>query len=203
SRGASACNWGGDGVVQTVKCPTSRDASTVCNLICQTPAPCSKKYGCINNVSKCSAQGGPGRLVSINGCTMSDGPPTAAAPASLSDYSFASASTSTATLTVSGQTATTAIPGSIYLNASTSPPIAGAMAEIAWLRLQPADVFVGGSVGSFVRNMKLAHPKRLFGTFTDSTHFAIAPGAAEFILTFQTEPIEGEISSPVSVRAAN
>jgi Ca2+-binding RTX toxin-like protein len=59
------------------------------------------------------------------------------------------------------------------------------------------------TVGQFVRNMKLTHMNRLQGTFTDSTHFTIAPGAAEFVLTLQTEPTEGEISDPISIRAAN
>jgi Ca2+-binding RTX toxin-like protein len=193
---------GGPTFTMTGCAANTTTATQVCGPICVQNQPCGAKLGCVATATKCSANGS-GRLITTNGCNLTDGPPPGSPPATNADFAFATTAASTATISLSGQNVSTALGGSIYFNASTSPPTPGALAEIAWLKVTPADVFVGGPVGAFVRNMKLAHPKRLLGTFTDSTHFTIAPGAAEFVLTFQIEPIEGEISSPTSIRAAN
>ena len=193
----------GTNSVTTVGCaPAGSTASSVCGPICSSTSPCGAKLTCSGTAASCTSLGA-GRLVATNGCLMSDGPQLNSPPVNNADFSFATTAASTATVTLAGQPTTTRLLGSVYFNATTSPPTPGAIAEIAWLKVQPESFFLGGPVGTFITNIRLTHPKRLLGTFTDATHFTIAPGAAEFVLSLQTEPVEGEVSDQISFRAAN
>ena len=178
-------------------------AAAACPQVCARNALCGTSLTCSSSMI-CTGGFTAGHQLSAETCALSDGPATGANPASSADFTIADVGASTAVLTVaSAQPVTTSLAGQAFFNASTSPPVPGAIAEIARLSVQPADFFLGGSVNAFVRNIGLAHRSRLRGTFTDATHFQIPPGAAEFIVTLQTQPTSGALSAPVNIRAAN
>jgi hypothetical protein len=83
-------------------------------------------------------------------------------------------------VTSGGDTFTTRLRGTVFLNASTNPPQPGADVEIARLKLTADNFRAGGTFGA----ISMVHPQRLWGTFVDSTHFQIAPRAAEFVVAF-------------------
>jgi len=176
-------------------------AAQACPQVCTGASTCGGALSCANMT--CNGGFGNARLISTQSCAVLDGAATGAPPASSADFTVADTGASTATMTIAGQTATTPVAGQAFVSASTSPPTAGAIAEIARLAVQPADVFVGGSVNAFVRNIAVAHRSRLRGTFTDATHFQLPAGAVELIVTVQTQPASGPLSAPVNLRAAN
>jgi Ca2+-binding RTX toxin-like protein len=176
-------------------------AAQACPQVCTGASPCGGALSCANMT--CSGGFGNSRLVSTQSCAVTDGATTGAPPASSADFTIADVGASTTTMVVAGQSATTPVSGQAFVSASTSPPIAGASAEIARLAIQPADVFLGGSVNAYVRNIAVAHRSRLRGTFTDATHFQLPAGAVELIVTLQTQPTSGSLSAPVNLRAAN
>jgi hypothetical protein len=178
-------------------------AAAACPQVCTRTALCGTSLTCSSSMI-CSGGFTAGHQLSAETCALSDGPAPGANPASSADFTVADVGASTAVLTVaSAQPVTTTLAGQAFFNASTSPPVPGAIAEIARLSVQPADFFLGGSVNAFVRNIGIAHRSRLRGTFTDATHFQIPPGAAEFTMTLQTQPTSGALSAPVNIRAAN
>jgi hypothetical protein len=195
------CNCGGESTVSMVGCApgSATTAAAACPSICRHSS-CGQALQC--SLPVCQG-GSTGQRLSTQSCALTDGPITGSPPARASDFLIKSGASSVATLTIAGQPANTQLAGNVYINASTSPPTPGATIEIALLDLHPADVFLAGSVGAFVRNMALAHRQRLRGTFTDATHFVLNPGAFELITTFQTQPTEGEISAPMNIRATN
>jgi Ca2+-binding RTX toxin-like protein len=174
-------------------------ASAACAQVC-LPNLCGTALSC--SVTACQGTSA-GNLVSTGTCAVSDGVPAGAPPSSASDFTATNDGTSTAVIHTAGTSSTSALNGSVFFNVSTSPPTANAQAEIALLSLAPADVFVGGNVNATVRNIKLVHRSRIYGTFTDATHFTLPTGSAEVALTLQTQPTGGALSAPVNVRAAN
>jgi hypothetical protein len=184
-----------------VGCATKSAATAVaaCAQICPANV-CGAALSC--PFGRCSATS-TGVKLSSGSCAVEDGPPAGAAPASTSDFRVASGAASNAVLHVAGQTSTTTLPGNVFMNVSSSPPAANAIGEIARFNVSPADVFVGGSVNAMIRNIKLVHRSRLRAVFTDATHFRIDPGLAEFVLTLQTQPSEGDLSDPINIRASN
>jgi Ca2+-binding RTX toxin-like protein len=177
------------------------DATQVCGRICTFISCTITHYMCAP--SQCTSNG-TGRIVSSHSCAVGDFPPLGGAPSTRADYAASDSGTSQATLTAGGTQSTTHLSGSLFLNASTSPPTPGAELEIALLDLQPADVFVGGSVNAFVRNIKVAERMKIRGIFTDATHFRIDPGFIDLMISLQTQPSEEEnLSDPINVRASN
>jgi hypothetical protein len=176
-------------------------AAAACSEICPGASLCGNSLTCTGGT--CNGSFSSGRLLSTQSCAKSDGPPSGAAPASSADFSISDTGLSTATLTVAGQPATTSVTGQAFINSSTSPPRVGSVVEIARLSIQPSDVFVGGTVNAFVRNIGISHRTRLQGGFTDATHFQLAPGAVELVITLQTQSLDGELSAPFNLRASN
>lgn len=187
--------------VPTVGCASS-SATTIaaaCAQVCQGVV-CGGALACGFGACQASTAG---HMISAQSCAVSDGKPAGAPPASTADFVATSDSASSTTVHVAGQTTTTSLPGSAFMNVSTSPPTAGATAEISRLNLTPPDLFIGGAVNATVRNIALVHRARIRGTFTDATHFSVAPGTAEMVMTVQTQASEGGLSSPLNVRASN
>jgi RTX calcium-binding nonapeptide repeat (4 copies) len=184
-------------------------AAAACPQVC-VGSICGGALAC--TPSSCTATS-TGHMLSTQSCMVASGSQLGAAPASSADYIASATPASTLALHVAGQAATTALGGKVFVNSSTSPPRAGARAEIARFDARPADVFVGGPVNSQVSNITVVHPNRIRGTFTDATHFTIPPGAAEFVVTVQLDsplppiplaPASGdEPPAPLNIVAAN
>ncbi|HXT98542.1 MAG TPA: hypothetical protein VN853_19745 [Polyangia bacterium] len=197
------CGQNGATIVPVVGCAagSANSSAAACPQICATASLCGNALACTTN--SCGGGSTGGRLLSTNSCAVSDGAPIGALVSSISDFTVSDVGASTATVTMANQSATMSVTGQAFLNSSTSPPIPGAAAEIARLSIQPADVFLGGSINAFVRNVMVTHRGRLRGRFTDATHFRLAPGSAEFVVTLQTQPVSGPLSAPVNIRASN
>jgi Ca2+-binding RTX toxin-like protein len=202
-----ACNCGA--TISVVGCASgsATTAAAACSQVC-TGSICGAGLAC--SAGTCSGTS-TGRILSAGSCAVAQGAFVGAPPASSADFAAAATSTSTAILHVGGQATPTSVGGQLFLNASTSPPTAGAVAEIARFDARPANVFVGGSVNAEVENISLVHRTRIRGVFTDATHFTVAPGDAEFVVTLQTgtggigDPDNpgGTLSAPVNIVAAN
>lgn len=182
-------------------------AAAACPQIC-VGSICGAALACAS--SSCSATT-TGHVLSSQSCMVTSGPPLGSPPASAADYIATATAGSALIFHIAGETASTMLDGQMFVNSSTSPPRAGAAAEIARFHAKPSDVFIGGSVNSQVSNITVVHPSRIRGTFTDATHFTIPPGAAEFVVTVQLgspPPPLGSSSSdeppaPLNIIAAN
>ena len=179
---------------------TFTTAAQACGLVCAlSPCPISHftcaPSGCTSNQT--------GVILSRGTCTVGDGPPLGGNPSTRADYAASATGLSQATLTVGGTVSTTQLLGTLYLNASTSPPIGTAELEIGLLDLRPSDVFVGGNVNAMLRNIKVAERLKIRGRFTDATHFRVDPGFVDLMITLQTEPSEGQLSEPINFRVSN
>jgi len=206
------CQCGGsESFFEVVGCAagTATTAAAACPQVCAGQNLCGASLTC--TVPVCNGSFNDGRRLSTQSCALSDGPPARSAPAPLADYVGDATPASNAVFHVGGQATTTALGGHIYMNASTSPPTAGATAEIARLDMRPADVFIGGSVNATIRNILVLHPGRIAGTFTDATHFTVAPGGATFVTTLQTgsgvpdpdNPDATGLSAPTNIALSN
>ena len=196
-----SCSCGSGSAVTMTGCAlaSSSTAGAACPQVC-AGSPCGNSLTC--SPSACTAVG-TGTLVSTQTCAVSDGRPPGAAPSSRGDYTASASSASNAVVRAAGQAATTPVPGQIVFSATTSPPVAGSGIELAFLDLHPADVFLGGSVNAFVRNIAVVHPARVHGVFTDSTHFTLDPGKLGMVVTLQTQPMGGIMSTPLNVQGGN
>jgi Ca2+-binding RTX toxin-like protein len=183
-------------------------ANAACQQVCKQNI-CGGSLTCGNGV--CNGAFTGGRLLSTQSCAQSDGPPAGPAPASFADYVATATSASIATFHLGGQTATSSLGGQLFVNSSTSPPVAGAVAEISRLIVQPANFFLGGSINAQVQNITVVHPARIRGIFTDATHFTVPPGGASFVVTLQTgsgigdpdNPDARGLSAPTNILAGN
>lgn len=201
-----SCNCGT--TVSVVGCASgsSTTAAAACPQVC-TGSTCGEGLACTGGT--CSATS-TGRILSGGSCAVSVGALLGAPPASSADFAATATSASTAILHVGGQSTTTSVGGQMFLNASTSPPVAGAVAEIARLDARPANVFIGGAVNANVENISMVHRTRIRGIFTDAAHFTVAPGMAEFVVTLQTgtgigDPDNpgGSLSAPMNIVVGN
>lgn len=203
-----SCNLGG-GMTKNVtgkRCVsgTLTTAAQACPSVC-APIGCGGALTCSGKLAVSCGSRGTGQVVAGHSCSVADGIAPGGTAATLADFAATDGGGSTAVLTLGGVSSVSHLPGTVYVNASTSPPTAGASAEIAFLDLHPADVFLGGSINGFVRNIKVAEAMRVRGAFSDASHFSIPPGAIDLILSLQTQgPNEFDpLSDPFNVRLTN
>lgn len=198
------CGSGEFSFAQVVGCApgAATTASAACGVVCGGNTICGSALACLFRGVTCAGTA-TGLRLSAQSCTVSQVAPIGDPPASTADFGFTAAASSNVIITAGSETATTSLGGTMLINASTSPPAAGTALEIARFDPRPADVFIGGSVQATARNMRLVHPRRIQGTFTDATHFQIPAGGMEMIMTVQTESYEGGLSSAFNIVAAN
>ena len=200
------CNFGsGAKPVKARRCASGQTAAQACPSVCASAAGCGASLNCSEKVPVSCGWAGTGQVVAPQSCSMADGIPPGGPATSQADFAATDNGSSSATLTLGGVNSTSQLPGTVYVNASTSPPTAGAIAEVALLDLRPTDVFLGGSINAFIRNIKVAEGMRIRGTFTDASHFSIDPGAVDLILSLRTQgPNEFDpVSDPFNVRFSN
>ena len=118
--------------------------ASACSSVCTQNVLCGTALSCPPSMV-CGGTAISGQVLSTQSCAVTDGPPTGAAPASTADFLISGAAASQAVMTVAAaQPVATPVTGQAFFNASTSPPIPGAVAGFARLAIQPADFFLGG-----------------------------------------------------------
>jgi Ca2+-binding RTX toxin-like protein len=190
----------GNTTILTLGCAAaSFTTAAACDGICGNQN-CGQGLSCVPTV--CSSTESA-KIAAARSCAMSDGPIRGAPVASTGDFTATASPNATATIHLSGTTSTTPLTGQIYMSASTSPPRAGSVLEIARLAVKPADVFLGGSIEANLQHMVITHHSRIHGVFTDATHFRIDPGEARLILTAVTQVGEDPPSAPFNLGGSN
>ncbi|HEX8796130.1 MAG TPA: hypothetical protein VF765_34510 [Polyangiaceae bacterium] len=189
------CDCGSDGLQPLVGCvPGSvTDPAVACAVVCGGTA-CGRSLSCSHDA--CAASGSPSATVlAPHSCNVNDGKFAGSEPSDFADYVATDDGTSTVTLAKSGHSFTTPSPGNISFNFSESPPHAGREIEISRINLTP-DSFKTPEIdvcipilppicftvepAHDINDLRLTHGQRVYGVFTDDTHFQVPAGAANF-----------------------
>ena len=180
------CSCGGS-LTNRVGCLPSTTTTTAaaCAKVC-LGSDCGQSLSCLP--SRQCAPTGKGQIKLGNACQSTYGPWIGPPPSLFADYYADATAASQAHFVLDGDGASTALGGSVSLNVSAIPPAAGARIEISRLDLRPASFGVGGFLGATVRDIRIVHVERFYGTFTDSQHFTIPAHTAELVARIAIDP---------------
>jgi len=139
-------------------------------------------------VCAATGMGATATLLAAHTCNTRFGPFLGSEPSLFADYVAADNGKSTASLAKAGHVFGTWAPGSVAFNFSESPPAAGREIEISRIDLRPMAQNTGkitmGDVelepAHQLHDMRLVHGERVYGVFSDTTHFEVPTGAADF-----------------------
>ena len=191
------CNCGADGVQNLVGCVPGvvSDPVAICNTLCGGTA-CGRALSCAHAACSAPASGASATLVAANSCNTALGPFPGAEPSDFAEYVASDNGTSSVKLASGGNAFQTPSPGTVSFNLSKSPPRAGSEIEISRINLAPKDLntpeidLVIGicplcitktiEPSHSVHDVHMTHGQRVYGVFSDPTHFQVPVGAADF-----------------------
>jgi outer membrane protein assembly factor BamB len=180
------CNCGAGTGSLTVCAPGSiSDPLAACSRACNG-SDCGEALSCPPTRQCTSATGG--RIKVSAGCQAIFEPGAGPPPSFFADFYGEGTSESSATIVVDGDTAHPGVGGSVAFNVTGSPIVAGTGIEISRLELRPSSFDVGGFIGATIRDIRIAHTQRLYGTFINNQDFQIPPHTAEFTASVRVDP---------------
>jgi len=158
--------------------------------VCGQSMSCGMNEACVPPASNPEA-----RRLSDHTCDARFYPAAGASAADFADFVANATTSATAVITKDGDTFTTRLRGKVTLNTDAQPPQAGSAVEIARLKLSADNFRAGGVFGATVKDISLVHDQRLWGSFSDPTHFQIPIGTAEFAVKFTVDPFIGSATT--------
>ena len=191
------CNCGADGVQNQVGCiPGSvSDPATICKTLCGGTV-CGRALSCAHAACSAPASGASATVISANSCNTALGPFPGSEPSDFAEFVAADNGTSSVRLASAGNAFQTASPGTVSFNLSESPPRAGSEIEISRINLSPNDlntpeidlvigicplcITITLEPSHSVHDVHMTHGQRVYGVFSDATHFQVPVGAADF-----------------------
>jgi Ca2+-binding RTX toxin-like protein len=180
------CNCGGSQANLMGCVPASvSSATTACAGICQG-SDCGMALSCPPG-RQCTPVG-TGRVKLGTACQDTYGPWIGPPPSLFADYYAEATTGSIAQFVLNGDGAQTSLGGSVALNVAAIPPAAGTQIEVSRLDLRPASFGVGGFLGATIRDIRLVHVERFYGTFIDAQHFTIPAHTAELVARLVIDP---------------
>jgi hypothetical protein len=182
------CDCGSDGAHDAVGCVpgTVSDPAVICSTLCGGTL-CGRSLSCAH--ATCTKPSAPtATLLAVNSCNTHDGERLGSEPSLFADYVAGDDGTSLVTLAKASHVFSTGAPGTVAFNLSESPSASQREIEIARIDLTPDNFTTAGfKIGPItiepphqIHDLRLVHGERLYGVFSDATHFQIPAGAADF-----------------------